>query len=221
MRLKAIVAVFLFALTLWPAAVFAQEADTALVLAIDVSGSVSPQRFELQRRGAAEALESADFIEAVSQGPHHAVAVAVFEWSGVGRQEVIAPWTLIRTAEEAEAFAERLLAARRAFSDWTAVGEAIYFAIDLINAAPHADRRIIDVSGDGRVNMGRPAGPARDTAVSDGIVVNGLPILDVEEGLEEWYRDNVQGGDGSFTIPARTISDYRNALLAKLIREVS
>lgn len=221
MRLNAIVAVFLFALVLGPTAAFAQEADTALVLAIDVSGSVSEERFELQRRGAAEAFASAEFVEAVSQGPHHAVAIAVFEWSAAGQQEVVVPWTVIRTAEEAESFAARLLAARRAFSQWTAVGEVIYFATDLLGTAPSADRRVIDVSGDGRVNAGRPAGPARDIAVADGIILNGLPILDVEPGLEEWYRDNVQGGYGSFTIPARSLSDFRRALLAKLIREIS
>src|ERR1700756_1789905 len=108
MRLRAIIAVSLLLSAFWPAATIAEEADTALVLAIDVSGSVSEERFELQRRGAAKAIESAEFVEAASRGPHHAVTVAVFEWSGLGQQEVIVPWTLIRTAEDANAFAERL-----------------------------------------------------------------------------------------------------------------
>ena len=221
MWLKAIIAVFLMAFVLGPTAAFSQEVDAALVLAIDVSGSVTEERFELQRRGAAEAFASAEFIEAISQGPHHAVAIAVFEWSGVGEQAVVVPWIRIRTAEEARAFAAQLLAAERAFSTFTAVGEAIHFAVDLLGTAPSAGRRVIDVSGDGSDNEGRQAGPARDRAVAAAIVVNGLPILDVEPGLEEWYRKNVQGGHGSFTIPARSLADFRNALLAKLIREIS
>jgi hypothetical protein len=201
-----------------PRAARSQDVDAALVIAIDVSGSVNAERFELQRRGVAETIASAEFIEAVSLGPRHGVAIVVFEWSGVGERQVVVPWTVLRMAEDAEAAAARLLEAPRAFSGSTAVGEAIHFAIDLLAVAPAANRRVIDVSGDGRVNSGRPAGPAR---VAAGIVINGLPILDVEVGLEDWYRENVQGGDGSFTLPARTLRDFRRALLAKLIREIS
>jgi hypothetical protein len=204
-----------------PRAARSQDVDAALVIAIDVSGSVNAERFELQRRGVAETIASAEFIEAVSLGPRHGVAIVVFEWSGVGERQVVVPWTVLRMAEDAEAAAARLLEAPRAFSGSTAVGEAIHFAIDLLAVAPAANRRVIDVSGDGRVNSGRPAGPARDAAVAAGIVINGLPILDVEVGLEDWYRENVQGGDGSFTLPARTLRDFRRALLAKLIREIS
>ena len=39
------------------------------------------------------------------------------------------------------------------------------------------DRRVIDVSGDGPNNRGRPVTAARDAAVAQGIVINGLPIL--------------------------------------------
>jgi hypothetical protein len=217
-----LVAAVLAAVTLFgPSSARSQEIDAALVMAIDVSGSVNTDRFELQRRGVAQTIASPEFIEAVSRGRHHAVAIAVFEWSGVGEHEVVVPWTILRTAEEAGAVASRVLGAPRAFSASTAVGEAIYFAVGLLASAPDVERLVIDVSGDGRVNSGRPAGPARDAAVDAGAVINGLPILDVEVGLEDWYRENVQGGDGSFTMPARTLSDFRDALLAKLIREIS
>jgi hypothetical protein len=222
MRLKPILgAVIFFCLILGPIATGAAEVDAALVIGIDVSGSVNQERFELQRRGAAEAFSSAAFIEAVSRGRHHAIAVAVFEWSSVGEQEVIVPWTTIQTAEETQVLVAQLLNARRAFQGSTAVGDAILFGTDLLAAAPSAERQVIDISGDGHGNAGRPASIARERALAAGIVVNGLPILDVELGLEEWYRENVQGGEGSFTIPARSISDFRDALLAKLVREIS
>jgi hypothetical protein len=222
MQLKAtLIAIGLLAFMSGPSSADADVVDAALVLAIDVSGSVNPERFELQRRGAADAVSSSEFIEAVSSGRHHAIALVVFEWSGVGQQQVIVPWTMVRTAEEAYTVAARLLAAERAFADSTAVGEAIYFGLEVLATAPPAERRVIDVSGDGRVNAGRPASVARDMAVSDGVVVNGLPILDVEVGLEEWYRAHVQGGPGSFTLPARSLRDFRDALLTKLIREIS
>ena len=197
------------------------EVDTALVLAFDVSGSVSEDRLELQRRGAAEALRSAAFIEAVSRGPRHGIAIAVFEWAGYGEQQVIVGWTTVRSAETATAIAENLLAAPRLFNGPTAVGEAINFGAALLDTAPKAERRVIDVSGDGRANAGSSTTEARDAAVAIGITINGLPILDVEEGLDRWYRTNVQGGPRSFTMPARTIDDYRESLLAKILREIS
>ena len=61
--------------------------------------------------------------------------------------------------------------------------------------SPYAgERRIIDVSGDGANNAGRPAQSARDDAVNAGVTINGLPILTVEPDLEEHYQDNVIGG---------------------------
>jgi hypothetical protein len=219
MRLRSI----LLAVALQLAAVTAcaQEVDTALVLAFDVSASVSEERFEVQRRGAAEALAAADLAETISQGRRQAVAVAVFQWSGVGEQKLVIPWTIVRTAEDAGAIAERLSAAPRAFNGSTAVGEAIYFAAGLFAGAPAAERRVIDVSGDGSYNAGRGTHVARDAAVAAGIVVNGLPILGEEEGLEAWYRENVQGGARSFTLPARSAAEFRDTLLAKLLREIS
>lgn len=206
---------------LLPRLALAEEVDTALALALDVSGSVTTERFDIQRRGVAEALTSADFIETVSRNPHHAVAIAVFEWSGYGEHSIIVPWTIVHSAESAAAVADLLLAAPRAFNGSTAVGEAIEFATDLMAKGPEAERRVIDVSGDGRVNAGGPANVARDAAVAAGITVNGLPILDVEEGLEAWYRANVQGGPRSFTMPARTIEDFRASFLSKIVREIS
>jgi hypothetical protein len=219
MRLRSIIVAV--ALLFVPRLAVAQEVDVSLVLAIDVSASVTAERFELQRRGTAQAVASAEFAEAVSRGPRHAIAIAVFEWSGMGEQTVVIPWTVVRSTEEASAVAERLLVVPRAFNGSTAVGEAIYFAADLLASAPEAERRVIDVSGDGRANAGRNASAARDLAVADGNIINGLPILDVEEGLEVWYRENVQGGDRSFTQPARTLTDFQQALLTKLVREIS
>jgi hypothetical protein len=133
----------------------------------------------------------------------------------------VVPWTVVRSAEDASAIAERLVAAPRAFNGSTAVGEAIYFATELLAAAPAAERRVIDVSGDGSFNAGRGTHVARNAAVAAGIVINGLPILGEEEGLEAWYRENVQGGARSFTLPARSAEEFRDTLLAKLLREIS
>jgi hypothetical protein len=44
----------------------------------------------------------------------------------MGEQAVVVPWIRIWTAEEAWALAAQFLAAKRSFSGFTAVGEAIH-----------------------------------------------------------------------------------------------
>jgi len=84
-----------------------------------------------------------------------------------------------------------------------------------------AQRRVIDISGDGSNNDGRDVGAARDDAVAAGITVNGLPIIEVEPGLEDYYRRNVIGGVGAFVVVARDIDAFANAVLRKLLVEVA
>src|SRR5260370_38225474 len=72
----------------------AAQADLALVLAVDVSGSVSGERFHLQREGIAKALDSDDFANVVSAGNYRPIEIAVVEWAE--EQSVIVPVTVVR-----------------------------------------------------------------------------------------------------------------------------
>ena len=51
-----------------PPAQQAQEVDVALVLAIDISGSIDYQEAELQRKGIAEAFLSKEVLQAIQAG---------------------------------------------------------------------------------------------------------------------------------------------------------
>ena len=82
-------------------------------------------------------------------------------------------------------------------------------------------RRVIDVSGDGANNRGRPAAEARDDAVRAGVAINGLPILALEPDLDRYYEDNVIGGPGAFVIAARSYDNFADAVLKKLINEIA
>ena len=73
----------------------ARSVDLALVLAVDVSGSVNGERFELQRRGYAKAIVSPEVLQAIAAGQNHAILVTLVEWSGVGHQQQTVGWTLI------------------------------------------------------------------------------------------------------------------------------
>jgi hypothetical protein len=80
---------------------------------------------------------------------------------------------------------------------------------------------VIDVSGDGTNNAGRPSTRARDDAVKAGIGINGLPILSLDPNLDKYYEDYVIGGPGAFVIAAESYETFADAILRKLIIEIA
>jgi hypothetical protein len=184
----------LAALLLLAAPARAAEVDLLLVLAVDASGSVSDDRFELQRQGYADAFRNPRLHNAVASGPTQSIAVTMFQWTGPRLQAPAVAWTRIGSAAEAIAFAEHIeRAPRMLFGGGTSISGAIDHGMRLLSLSPFTGhRRVIDVSGDGANNRGRPPAEARDDAVGQGVTINGLPILAVE-----LYLDNhiPRGGD--------------------------
>jgi Protein of unknown function (DUF1194) len=196
--------------------------DVALVLAIDVSGSVSQGRIMLQRQGYSDALCHPGFLEAVRSGPTGRVALTFVQWSEARRQEQSVEWRVIQDAATARQFAQAITDAERPMPGWTSISAAIDYSVRLIaSSGLTAQRRVIDVSGDGSNNDGREVTAARDDAVAAGITVNGLPIVEVEPGLDDYYRQNVIGGAGAFVVVARDIDAFAEAVLRKLLVEVA
>lgn len=210
--------------------------SVALVLAVDVSASVNGERFQLQRRGYAAALEHPAVIEAALGTPRGRIALAIVEWASVNAQRVVLPWTVIASAEDGRAAAAVLLAAPRSFEGLTAIGAAIDASAALLDALPWpADRRVIDVSGDGVSNDGGPPAAARDAAVARGITINGLAIMAEarpaapgaipagapDPPLDQFYRDHVAGGPGGFVVAIEGFDSFAYALVGKMIREVA
>ena len=199
------------------------DVDVLLVLAVDASGSVNDERFSLQKEGYAAAFRNPRLLRAIQGGAAGAIAVTMTQWTGPALQISVLPWARIFDAATAERFADAIAATpRQLFSDGTSISGAIDHAAGLLEKAPFpAPRRVIDISGDGANNRGRPAAPARDEAVAAGISINGLPILGLEPALDEYYRDNVIGGPGAFVIAALNYEDFGDAILRKLIREIA
>jgi hypothetical protein len=195
----------------------------ALVLAIDVSGSVNDNRFKLQREGIAAALESEEVAAAVSGGVNQTVEIAIVEWAE--EQRILVPWTVLHGRDDLEALAARLRSASRSWvHTLTDPGGGIAAAEHLFAEQPLVGRRqVIDVSGDGRQNTGEvPTVDARDAAVSHGLTVNGLPITSGEEpGIEDWYRANVVGGQGAFLVVADSYDAFAAAFRQKLTLEIT
>ena len=194
-----------------------------LVLAVDVSGSVSQDRFELQREGYAAAFRSAAVLQAIRSTSTGSIAVAMMQWTGPTLHVVAVDWSLIDDAASAERFAAAIQAAPRAlFSGGTSISGAIDYAVGMLARAPYqGQRQVIDVSGDGANNRGRPAEDARDAAVDAGVTINGLPILTLEPDLADYYRQNVIGGPGAFVIAVNSYEEFAAAVRTKLITEIA
>jgi hypothetical protein len=203
---------------------FAQTVvDLQLVLAVDASGSVDQRRFELQRRGYVAAFRDPRVLRAIQSGATQAIAVTMVQWTGPELQIQVLPWTLINDAATAHAFAAAIAdTPRQLFSGGTSISGAIDYAVPLfLGSQFQGTRRVIDISGDGSNNRGRPAASARDDAVRAGIVINGLPILALERDLERYYSDHVIGGPFAFVIAAESYETFADAILKKLIREMA
>jgi hypothetical protein len=199
------------------------DVSVALVLAVDTSGSVSMDRFELQKEGYAAAFRNPQVLGAIRALGSRSIAVTMFQWTGPFLHVVVADWTMINDQPSAERFAAAVQGApRRLFGGGTSISGAIDYGRVLLAQSPYRGaRRIIDISGDGSNNSGRPAAAARNEAVADGIGINGLPILTVEPGLDHYYADNVIGGPGAFVVPARNYDTFADAILKKLINEIA
>jgi len=215
-------------------AVAAETTDLLLVLAADVSRSVDPQKFQLQREGYAAAISDPRVLEAIRSGPHGRIAVSFVEWSGFGAQNLVVDWTPIGDAASARAFGERVRNEPRSFADRTSISGGIDFAVQQIERAAYtAGRRVIDVSGDGTNNAGRDVTLARDEAIAKGITINGLVILSERPipwnpehtnppgGLAQYYSNHVIGGPGAFVMVAEDFNSFGRALINKLVAEIA
>ncbi len=95
------------------------------------------------------------------------------------------------------------------------------FALNEIRSNRYSGlRRVIDVSGDGRVNDGRPLRTARREVLEHGITINGLAILNELPHLDRYFRGYLIGGAGSFVMVARDYVDFAVAMSRKLLREI-
>lgn len=210
----------------------AQQApvDLALVLAVDVSSSMTQAELALQRSGYVAALADPQVISALIGGSLHRIALSYVEWADPNMQAVTMDWRIIDSPQAALDFSADLAAQPLIGGATTSISAALRFSaamFDTLKVA--ADRRIIDISGDGPNSSGSHVAPSRDQVVAGGIVINGIPILidqsplDMATGatLTDYYRDCVIGGLGAFVVTASEISGMAEAIRRKLVLEVA
>ena len=210
--------------------------DVALVMAGDVSGSMTSGELATQREGFAAAFHDPELVSAIHSGAIGRIAVTYVEWAGSGEQWVVVPWTVVADQQSSDAFGDRLVTAPAVRGSQTSLSNGLLFAArQFETSGVVADRETIDVSGDGPNNAGPPIGRVRDFVVGKGITVNGLPLSPAadEKGpfaylydqpgidLDSYYRDCVIGGPGAFTMPVSSPAEVFDAIRRKLVLEIA
>jgi hypothetical protein len=232
--LKALVPCLFAALLVGPGLGIASAAaetqvDLELVIAVDVSLSMDLDEQRLQRDGYIAAFRDAEVHKAIASGAFGRIAVTYMEWAGSPIQQVVLPWTVIDGPEAARTVANRLESAPISRARMTSISSALDFSGRLFaESGVKGIRRVVDVSGDGPNNAGRPVTAARDELLAKGIVINGLPIMlklasgyfDIAD-LDRYYTDCVIGGAGSFMIPIKERREFLTATRRKLLLEIS
>ncbi len=205
-----------------PAAQSFRQVDLELVLAIDCSYSVDAREFDLQKIGLAQAFRNPVVLAAIQAGEHKTIAVSVVEWSKPGVQEIVVPWTLVRDGPGAEALAARIEAAPRLTAEGaTSISSMIRFGIAYLAANPiSGERKVIDISADGRNNSGQRITAARALARTYGVTINGLAILNEVKTLHFYFEQQVISGPDAFVMEANDYEHYAVAILRKLLREI-
>ena len=235
--MRALVCLFALILSaLMPAALPAeaqdkQEVDLALAMAIDISGSIDPDEARLQREGYVNAFHDPVIVKAILGGANGRIAVSYYEWSDSWMQKLLIDWTLLDSEAAIQAFATRLSEAPISIARRTSISGAIRYAIPLFGRSPYeAQRKVLDVSGDGSNNDGGLVTEMRHEALKDRIVINGLPIMNDrpnpfgfpnETDLDRYYLHCVTGGPRSFVEVARSFEDFPRAVRKKLLQEVA
>ena len=202
----------------------AQEAgvDLALVLAVDCSFSVDAVEFRLQMEGLGRAFLLPGVKKAIRAGTLQRIAVIVMQWSDHDNQIVVLPWTIVGGDADADELGQILIAMpRRLAEGGTSISTALIYGQALFDTAPRSPRHVIDVSSDGRNNIGPPVDAARDRVVAAGITVNGLAVLNEWPTLDIYFEQQVTGGAGHFVIPANDYEAYGEAIYLKLLKEIT
>lgn len=194
--------------------------ELELVLAVDTSASVDAAEYRLQMAGIARAFRDPGVIAAITAQGEAGIAVAMVHWAGEAAQ--VLEWRRLADGGDANRIAAEIEGLPRArIGVTTGIGSALAVSGRLLESnAFSGRRRVIDVSGDGKNNSGRPLWGERRQVIAAGVTVNGLTILDGDPTLEGYYHDYVVGGPGAFVLTADDFHDFARAFREKLLREI-
>lgn len=211
----------------------AQQCRLALVLALDVSGSVNEVEYNQQINGLAAALNDPEVRSLILFSADAPIALAAYEWSSRNHQYVIQPWISLDGPGALDQAILRIRSHQKVRAGLkTAMGAALDFGAAMLAQQPDCWQHTIDVSGDGINNIGVSPRDLYDTGDFDRITVNALvignPANTSSEGtsltpraLRDYYEAEVIHGTDAFAMMAYGFGDYARAMQRKLMRELS
>ena len=217
---------------LWPG-VSEAACRLALILALDVSGSVDEGEYQFQMTGVASALTDPEVQQLLFAMPDAPVALSIFEWSSASYQHVIQDWVLIETEADLWAVHDRLKGwVRSPAPEATGLGAALQFAVEEFKRGPVCWEQTLDISADGKNNDWPIPERLREAGQLGTMNVNTLVVApdflvkyDKDRvGIDEmatYFRERIIHGPGAFVEIALGYSDYGEAMRRKLIRELA
>jgi len=223
-------------LAFWtPQASGAESCRLALVFALDVSGSVSDAEYYQQLEGLSAALDSPQVRDLILAGAGAPVHIAVFEWSSRNHQFLVQPWTALDSARAIDRAVARIRSYRKQRAGLkTALSTALLFAAELLRERRFCWQLKIDVSGDGKNNIGPPLDQIYALNAFSRVTINALVVGDPAssratpsgtgqspEALRLYYEQEVILGNDAFAIVAEGYEDYGRAMKRKLVRELA
>ena len=205
------------------------QVDVKLIIASDMSHSIDDVEAKTEREGIADVFSDPEVIRTIENGPLGRIAVMMLDWAGYQDQRVMIDWTVIRDKASATAFAAKVKLLPRPSGLRTSISSALERSFEILNDSDReivATRKVVDVSGDGPNNDGVSLQHIHDTTAKNGIVVNGLPIMDTQSDsyfpdLDKYYDACVVSGAGAFLIVVKSYKDFGSAMRRKLVREIS
>ncbi|WP_370455368.1 DUF1194 domain-containing protein [Tateyamaria sp. syn59] len=194
-----------------------QACQLALLLAVDVSGSVDRDEYRIQMDGLAHALRDGIVADALVE---QEAQVGLVQWTGASRQKQTIPWTPMHSHRDVLALAERIENDTRIWRNYsTAIGEALAVSRTAFGAVAYCTRKVIDVSGDGVSNEGIEPAEQRVALNDADITVNAIAIETDDTDLTAYFFENVITGPGAFVVTAQGFEDYPEQIKRKLQRE--
>ncbi len=225
--------------------------DTALIVSVDVSQSVDEDRYKLQMEGIAQAIEDPGVVAAITGGERGAILFSMVTWAdkadfALDWRRIASQADASRVA----ALVRGLPQKGGEFTCLGRMLHSVAGGI-MPHIPAHAGRVVIDVSGDGvdNCNDQKEVHAERDAVLATGATINGLPIIVAGENdivgtgayrapgyglrelsresgqdgttLDNWFKEHVVGGPGSFVLAAQGYADFGRAFRRKFVTEVS
>jgi Ca-activated chloride channel family protein len=211
-RLAFLVVWFLLWMSLAFGAASAFACELGLILASDVSTSMTAPRSTLVRKGTADALRDRDIADAFAgQG----ALVMLVDWADGVR--LVSDWRPIAGADDLADLATALESTPPVTvgRGTTMIGSLLRFARAAFDARP-CDRMVLDVMSDGY-----PTDPTRSEQVfDDRHTVNVILVGGGTEAMKVMH-ENIRWGWAGFLMPVATFEEFPAAMRRKLVLEVS